>query len=107
VSEFRPDQSKASGLRSWCRDCENEDWAMRRAGVRSIAPLYTELEPRVLLCMCPIAVVARGQAGACECGFPIVMLMAPRLQEIMDQKWPEWRDQTVLTADRSHELALS
>jgi hypothetical protein len=56
------------------------------------------VEPSIMVCTCDVAVVDLGQAGACVCGFPIVALMSERNQAVMDEKWPEWCDQTVAYA---------
>lgn len=94
---FNLDRRRRDGRRSWCRTCEREDWDRRAAGIRPIAPPDDErlFGPR-LVCTCPTAVIDWDNAGACECGLPIVATMRPHNQQAMDAKWPQWREQTVI-----------
>lgn len=97
ITEFGFRRRGRPARRSWCNPCVAEEWRLRRAGVNPIAPTFDDrVAGDGLVCTCPVAEPARGQAGACECGFPIVALMAPSCRERMDVLWPEWRAQIVV-----------
>lgn len=96
LADFRK-FATATGHSSWCKRCEREDWDLRNTGIRPIGE-RPEDEPGadIYVCQCQVAVLAN--LGACDdCGYPIVAAMLPRQQAVMDEKWPEWREQAVVT----------
>lgn len=84
--------------RSWCRSCVAESHRFRRSGATPLTPTDVD-RAYAPWCTCDVAEPARGQWGACECGFPIVALMAASCQSRMDVLWPEWREQVVFDPD--------